>query len=211
MRYLISGDIPRKYGQTYGTFTYLHFRILKFPLNISYNMPKVRGYREWHEQPPYSSLRIRQLGHRWLLVDLLSMVASQWKETIWQWGKNTFLIHYVHLDPLIYIYIHLNLCWFLFISTYKWGQYIFHFIIYIVNSFIVSCYKWKLSIAKLDYLPHSTRAPCDNSCTLWTWLRAPNGEALELLNKKENNTRKLWFVVDITIVNGDLQTNPLQW
>ena len=27
-----SGNIPTKYGQTYGTFTYLHFRILKFPL-----------------------------------------------------------------------------------------------------------------------------------------------------------------------------------
>jgi hypothetical protein len=25
-------DIPLKYGQTYGTFTYLHFRILKFPV-----------------------------------------------------------------------------------------------------------------------------------------------------------------------------------
>jgi hypothetical protein len=28
-----SGNIPRKYGQKYGTFTYLSYRILKFPLN----------------------------------------------------------------------------------------------------------------------------------------------------------------------------------
>jgi hypothetical protein len=28
-----SGNIPRKYGQKYGTFTYLHFNIMKFPLN----------------------------------------------------------------------------------------------------------------------------------------------------------------------------------
>jgi len=30
------GDIPPKYGQTYGTLTYLHFRILEFPLIPGY-------------------------------------------------------------------------------------------------------------------------------------------------------------------------------
>ena len=29
------GDIPRKYGQKYGTFTYLHFGILEWPLIYS--------------------------------------------------------------------------------------------------------------------------------------------------------------------------------
>ena len=29
------GNISTKYGQKYGTFTYIHFRILKFPLNLA--------------------------------------------------------------------------------------------------------------------------------------------------------------------------------
>ena len=112
-------NITTKYGQKNGTFTYLHFRILKFPLNICHlvaalSLASGKNYQFAIENKSFSSLILRWFTHEkwWIFPQWCKRLPEgncwdKWSiwinlntsrfESIWVCLKIGYIPNYSHL------------------------------------------------------------------------------------------------------------------